>query len=383
MDYGDGKVDSWRNGFITSYKAMEVDTQLQGLKSAPLKLNQYIIYFDANKDDVATWDKLMIQMFGYTSSITKPIRTTNNWIIFSSYDNKASATQEMEILNQRIFKNSKEYKLQLFDNKENKVFSNAIALLASQLKELEAIMLEHNKIELEKTKQQLEDNQKVAVIYVNNDGKIIERRKPPIMEKAEVEPKAKETPTKVITVPRSVAEKTKEPSVQTKNSVLYVQAKKKSNTIVFSKPMFDLSYKVRNAEDEEVFEINKENDEGWCQIKDRNEYVAFHTLSTIDEKKYLSIKKQQESKKVVAPSSEKSLGSFTITQDKAYSYKITNYINTKSTYSLEEIEPSVLVDNPFTDLKYSKIINDADGGKYIKLLNKPQFFSFEDIVLGK
>lgn len=386
MEYGDGKVDAWRDGFITSYKAMEVDTQLQGLKSSPLKLNQYIVYFDANKDDVATWDKLMIQMFGYTSSITKPIRTTNNWIIFSSYDNKASAIQEMETLNQKIFKNSKEYKLQLFDNKENKVFSNAIALLATQLKELEAIMLEHNKLELEKAKQQLEDNQKVAVIYVDKDGKIVERRKPPIIEKAK---ESAYSSNAYPVVEKTKEKSTQEDSVQAKKTTLYAQARKKSSTIIFSKPMFDLTYKVRNSQEEEAFEIYKENADGWCQIKDKNEYVALHTLTVIDEKKYQAIKKQQESKKVAVPTttptstSEKALGSFTITQDKAYSYRITNYINTKSTYSLEEIEPSVLVDNPFTDLKYSKIINDADGGKYIKLLNKPQFFSFEDIVLGK
>lgn len=374
MDYGDSKVDAWREGFITSYKAMEVDTQIQGLKSTPLKLNQYIIYFDANKEDVATWDKLMIQMFGYTSSITKPIRTTNNWIIFSSYDNKASAVQEMEVLNQKIFKNSKEYKLQLFDNKENRVFSNAIALLASQLKELEAIMLEHNKIELEKEKQKLEENQKVAVIYVNNDGKIIERRKPPVIEKEE--PKVKEVPQRTVTTAKPVVT----------NTILYAQARKKNSTIIFSKPMFDLTYKVRNSQEEEAFELNKENADGWCQIKDKNEYVALHTLSIIDEKKYLSLKKQQEAKKTASSTgsaSEKAIGSFTITQDKVYIYKIKNYSGAKTTYALEDIEPTTLINNPFKDLKYSKIVKDSEGGQYIKVLNEPQFFSFDDITMVK
>jgi len=388
MDYGDSKVDAWRDGFITSYKAMEVDTQIQGLKSSPLKLNQYIIYFDANKEDVATWDKLMIQMFGYTSSVTKPIRTTNNWVIFSSYDNKASAVQEMEVLNQKIFKNSKEYKLQLFDNKEGRVFSNAIALLASHLKELEAIMLEHNKIELEKEKQKLEENQKVAVIYVNSDGKIIERRKPPIIEKT---PDAMQSKAKEVVAPKNM-KMTKKTSAEdttkegSKKTILYAQARKNGNTIVFSKPMFDLTYKVRNAEDNELFEIYEENTNGWSQIKDKNEYVAFHTLSIMDKKKFLSLKKQgvkREEKKPLANSnhSEKAVGSFTITRDKTYSYKITNYSPSKSSYALEEIEAGALVNNPFTDLKYSKIVTDSEGGKYIKLLNKQQFFSFEDVAL--
>lgn len=324
---GDAKADAWRNGFITAYKAMEVDTQVQGLKSSPLKLNQYIIYFDANKEDVATWDKLMIQMFGYTSSITKPIRTTNNWIIFSSYDNKASAAQELEILNQKIFKNSKEYKLQLFDNKEGRVFTNAIALLASQLKELEAIMLEHNKLELEKAKQNLEDNQKVAVIYIDpTTGKIVERRKPPTLEKAPAVTTAVAPSISQISQP-PVTERTKEAT--TKATVAPVPTTKKQ---------------------------------------------------------------QPETKKVEKPApapitknttNEKPIGSFTITQDKVYAYKIKTYSANKSNYALEEIEPDSMIDNPFTDLKYSRIITDQEGGKYVKVLNKQQFISFEDIVVAK
>ena len=77
---------SWRDGFITAYKAMQVETKLQGLDNRIIPVEKYIIYFDASKDDVSTWDTLMVQMFGYSSSIYKPIRTTNNLLIFGLID---------------------------------------------------------------------------------------------------------------------------------------------------------------------------------------------------------------------------------------------------------------------------------------------------------
>lgn len=169
-------AEDWRNGFITAYKAMKAETQLQGIDERIIPVKKYIIYFNANKDDVSDWDKLMVQMFGYSSSIYKPIRTKNNFLIFGSYDNKATAYQELDMLNDKIFNNSKKFTLEIMEHDEKKVFKADKALLASELKGLEKLLIEHNKILLEKKKRELEENQKVAIIYVDkNTGKVVNK----------------------------------------------------------------------------------------------------------------------------------------------------------------------------------------------------------------
>ena len=171
----DIQAQNWRDGFVTAYKAMQMETKLQGLDSnKPFKDKKYVIYFDASKDNISDWDTLMVQMFGYSSSIYKPIRTTNNWIIFGSFNRKATATQELNSLNEKLFKNSDKYHLQLFDNSEGRKFYKGKALLYANIKDLEQKVKEKNKKKLEeyiaKKKKELEANQKVEIVYVDKDN---------------------------------------------------------------------------------------------------------------------------------------------------------------------------------------------------------------------
>ena len=49
MEYEDSNLASWRDGFITAYKALKLDTKLQGVQSKPIPTEKYIIYFDYTK----------------------------------------------------------------------------------------------------------------------------------------------------------------------------------------------------------------------------------------------------------------------------------------------------------------------------------------------
>ena len=250
----DARLDAWRNGFVTAYKAMKVDTKIQGIENREIKTEKYIIYFDANSDDIATWDKLMVQMFGYSSSIHKPIRTTNNWIIFDSYEDKATAKQELELLNNRIFKNSKKYKLSLFENKENKKFFNDKALLTSDLNDLKNLLKIIEKSKLEKIKNELEENQKVALVYVDNKtGEIISDIKK-FRKNKRSKPKVKKPTEKVAQAKKVDLRKVTEAKQSFKKSLGYVKLKPRKEVIVFSKPSFDLKSKVRNSKKHEIFD---------------------------------------------------------------------------------------------------------------------------------
>lgn len=168
IEYQNNKSAIWRDGFITAYKAMSKDSEIQGLLGKPIKTNRYIIYFDTNRNDIAQWDKLMLVMFGYTSSVYDPIRAKNGWIIFASFDDKATAKQELQDLNNKIFANTKNLSLKLYDNKNHRVFYTAKTLLAKDIKDLEQILKNNYKKKLQIAKKRLQQNQKVAVIIVNN-----------------------------------------------------------------------------------------------------------------------------------------------------------------------------------------------------------------------
>ncbi len=157
----------WQNGFITAFKAMQVETKLQGINNHIIPTKKYIIYFNANKNKVSVWDSLMVQMFGYTSSIFKPVRTTTGWLIFGSFNGKATAYQELNMLNAKMFKNAKGHELKIFINKNHQKFYADKALLSSEIEGLEHTLKQNNKKVLAREKQSLRNNQKIAIVYVN------------------------------------------------------------------------------------------------------------------------------------------------------------------------------------------------------------------------
>jgi len=164
-------ADAWRNGFITAYKAMKADSNIQGLLEQEISTKRWIVYYDATSDELAEWDKLMVQMLGYTTSIYNPVRTTESWIIFASFDSYGTAKQEADMMNQKIFKGQPKG-LEIFDNHSNKrVFKAAKTLLAEDISHLKEILQKEAEIELAKAveakKLELEKNQKVAVVYVD------------------------------------------------------------------------------------------------------------------------------------------------------------------------------------------------------------------------
>jgi hypothetical protein len=161
---------AWKNGFITAYKALKEDGRIQGLNKEKIPVKQFIVYFDATDKKLAEWDKLMIQMMGYTTSIHDPIRTTDNWIIFASFDSYGMAKQEMDMLNERLFE-KQENKLKLFENTQNRVFLADRTLLTEDIKHLKEILDKQSAIKLtnsiNKKNKEIADNQQVAIVYID------------------------------------------------------------------------------------------------------------------------------------------------------------------------------------------------------------------------
>lgn len=388
-------LDVWRDGFITAYKALKVDTSTQGTTSKAINTEDYIIYFDASTQDISDWDKLMVQMFGYSSSINKPIRTVENFIIFDSYNNKATALQEMENLNSKIFKNSEKYKLKIFDNTVAKrKFYNDRALLINELKDLEALLKKVNEIKLTQKEKELEENQKVALVYVdNNTNKVL----PNQTYKRKVVTETLPEPIKLgVNTPEQ-----KTPNVE--NKIFYAQAIK--NAIVFSKPAYDTKSKLYTVDAGKVFEFEQKNENGWYKVKDKNEYVAGYLFKEITKKKY---EKEYSSSNVVSISSSSSTTEettidtsnivsknpkkespkidltnkiatnttpeikdkfFTLIEKEAIVYKLDNVTGESTNYPVSSFIPVKTLQNNYEKVSYTDIIKDTDGNQYVKLKN--------------
>jgi hypothetical protein len=204
------EAKAWKDGFITAYKALKADSKIQGLKNEIIPLDKYIVYFDVSDKNMAQWDKLMIQMMGYTTSIHDPIRTTNDWIIFASFDNYGTAKQEMEMLNSRLFSNQKA-KLQLFENNEEKTFLASKTLLSEDIKHLKEIMEKQSSLklskEINKKNKELDDNQKVAIVYIdkNTNKEIKAAEAKPFIEQPQNKTTATQTNTPVKKEPKKEA----------------------------------------------------------------------------------------------------------------------------------------------------------------------------------
>ncbi|MDD5373304.1 MAG: hypothetical protein PHO62_07770 [Sulfurimonas sp.] len=405
VEYGDEKMDSWRAGFITAYKAMEVDTQQQGLESKPVDVKRYIVYFDAKGDDIAIWDKLMVQMFGYSASVHKPIRTTKDWIIFASSDNKATAMQEMEILNDKIFKNSKKYKLQFFDNDKNEIFYNDKALLTSQLKELEGLLKAKADRALEAKQKELEGNQKVALVYVDkNSGEMIENQTKEVVTPF-VTPVVEARETRVAPLPsHKIERKTEEKTnttkeIETKKAAVsdktvfegyegYVK-QKGDNIMFFSRPVFDGKYKVKTALKGEIIAVESKNGGGWYKVKDENLYIAGHLImpaskADFEKKSDGNSDKPKKIASSLTPMVERDLGGFTITVDSAVMYKLKGELKSgTSRYPVEDFEFLRVVENDYKTTRYSAIIEDRDASKYIKVLGENRFVAYSNVLLTK
>lgn len=408
------KMDNWRSGFITAYKAMEVDTQHQGLESKKIDTKRYIIYFDANGDEIAIWDKLMVQMFGYSASIHKPVRTTNGWIIFTSYDDKATALQEFDILNEKIFKNSKRYKLEFFDNEKGEVFHNDTALLTSQLADLRELMEIASKQKLKEKEKELEANQKVALIYVDKDSKeIIEPKKEVVAPF--VEPIVRTTvidssPKKAATAVERVAVKNtvyNEESEGAKKAEFaphdgFVK-QKKDDIIFFSSTVFDAKHKVKTGVKGEIVAVESKNGLGWYKVKGEDLYIAAHlcvaaSKSDFDKFQKNGTAEKSESEKVVKtkvkvetkmrtevvsqPQVEVAIGSFSITTDSVVLYKLKSGFNLgKSKYPSADFDFEKVMDNDYKKIEYSALVEDSNGGKYVKLVGQNLFVPDSNIFL--
>lgn len=396
IEYNDEKLDSWRSGFITAYKAMEVDTQQQGLESKKMVTNKYIIYFDANGDDIAIWDKLMVQMFGYSASVHKPIRTTKDWIIFTSYDNKATALQELDILNKKIFKNSKRYKLQFFDNEKNEVFYNDKALLTSQLVELKELLKIAEGQKLKEKERELEENQKVALIYVNkatgevvdmdkgDSGSVVPFVEPIVQSIRKVQPPVEKPQATVI-----------DTVVVEKDRTLFVEhdgyvKQKQDDILLFSRPVFDGKYKVKTAKKGEVFRVESKNGRNWLKVKDSELYIAGHLVVNASENDYENFSKQQKKikqevkEKKKEKEKEKAVGNFTITADSIVLYKLKSAFGLEKTkYPLDDFVFLEVLNNDYRKYQYSAVVEDSDGIKYVKLLNENIFMPYNSLFLIK
>ncbi|OGS70820.1 MAG: hypothetical protein A3F91_09915 [Flavobacteria bacterium RIFCSPLOWO2_12_FULL_35_11] len=383
MEYKDDKMDSWRDGFITAYKAMEVDVSMQGLESKKIDTKKYIIYFDANGEDIADWDRLMVQMFGYSSSVHKPVRTVDNWIIFNSYDNKATALQETVIMNERIFKNSKKYKLQVYENKDNRVFLNDKALFSSQLKELEELFKVVEKQKIEEKQKDLEDNQKVAIVYVDSaTGAILKDGAKYKVSTNVPTPTVDEVKSAINSEKKVEETKIAEEKHIFKKIEKYVKAKAGSEVFVFRNTVFDSKNKVRNGGTGEVYEIEAENSLGWYKIKDRGEYIPSHQTHITGEKDFLTYKNKmkkveklvvREEPKESKEPKEKSLGEFTISDDDVILYLLPNFKAKTDTYLVEDFKIEKVMKNTYTKFKYSHIVKDKDGAVYYKIFGENRF----------
>ena len=364
---------SWRNGFITAYKAMEVETKLQGIDNKPIHTKKYVIYFDANKDNISDWDSLMVQMFGYSSSIYKPIRAKNKWLIFGSYDNKATAYQELRMLNNKIFKNSEKYKLQIFVNKNNKVFLTDNAILTNEIKGLKKILLKQNAKILsqkkKKLKTELEKNQKVAIVYLDKEGN-------------QVKNVVAKKPVKKI---KNLHKKGKIYKIKRTNSKLYL------------KPIEKEQYYLKTMKVGDRIRIVDIKD-GWG-LTSKNHYIPMScfkkpvakTKKAIVKMKKPSVKnspvvksnsvvKAQSEKKVLTP--EEPLNGYIDTDLMSLNlYKIKNepFIYNKKVYK-KFIKDGTYKNNFVDVLAYSYKVEDENGNVFYKIYKKDFFLKKIDKI---
>lgn len=427
MDYGNDMYSAWRNGFITGYKAVKTDAEVQGIHNNVIQTKKNIIYFDASGDDIAEWDYLMVQMFGYTNSVNQPIRTENNWIIFDSYDNKATATQEMEMLNEKIFKDSEKYKLKLFENDKNRVFYNSSALLLKELKDFQTLLERINKQELEEKKRDLEENQKVLVVYVDPDGKIIEDKNVKGANRINSNDKKFIVDTK----------QSKNPvvnNVEFTPVVKYAKSYLNSAVPIFSKPRYDKAIKIGELSKNEVVELESRNGYNWYKIKGKNSYVGGHLLNFVDKKEYAnsnneitkrinrvvdeasksnvivetnfannkvtqidktptykSSKKSEENEitkvdekiipDVVQPSPEPKIITFMYKPKDVALYELkVEFINNK-TYNSSDFKYKAMFSNDYENRSYKDTIKNEFGVEYIKLLNENVYVEKSEIII--
>lgn len=399
MSYEDDSAKVWRDGFITGFKAIKTDAKVQGLTSQKIATKKYIIYFNANSEDIAEWDKLMVQMYGYTSSITQPIRTTSDWIIFNSFDNKATAIQELEMLNDKIFKGSEKYSLKLYENKMNKVFYNSTALLTKELVGLKKLLKDMNRMKLDKKKKELEENQKVMIVYVDkNTNKIIENYKSTEDYKPR-KPKAK------------IKKETRKMNTKTARKELksnYVRSYGNSPVAVFSRAIYNKKYKLREIAAHEVFEVESKDGYGWFKLKGEKAYVASHVVKYTNKVKKTKKKivattnairnaidnksvavKRKDKKKTVNPKTPKivvnkkpSTKEFIFKGDTVLLYKLnTSFKSNKKVYSIGDFSFSKNMNNDYENRKFRYVVKNSDGFSYVKLLNQNLYVDFDDIVL--
>lgn len=395
MDFEGTKVETWRNGFIVAYKAMEVDTKTQGLENKEIPTRRYVIYFDARGDDIATWDKLMVQMFGYSSSVHKPVRTTGDLIIFESYDNKATALQELDILNDKIFKNSKKYRLQMMDNKEAKRFYSDKALLAENLTDLRKLFKEIERLKINDKSRELEENQKVAVVYVNNEtGEIIDdvdQFKADIVDDVRKRQKREKLQLSDLEIRRE--------KVKFKPLVGLYKPKKDQDVAVFSVPERAPSKKIRDAISGEVFVVEAADGYGWYKVKGKEEYVAGYLVTKATEpdlkafqNKFTRIKNLAKEKEHPVhlnentneqpkPAPEEAVGEFMLVDDEAVEYRLKGFDPKTETYPIADFKVGKLMKNDYQKYSFSKIVKDSDGMQYLKIYGKNVFIPRDNLYI--
>lgn len=411
IDYDDKNLNTWRDGFITAFKAMQIDTKVQGIKSNLINTKKYLIYFDASGEDIATWDKLMVQMFGYTSSVHKPVRTTNNWIIFNSYDNKATAMQELKMLNDKIFKNSKIYKLQLKDISllKTKLY-NSKALLMDELQDLEDLLRKITDLKIKKEVKSLHDNQKIAIVYVDEKSgelidKSIKQTKKEIVNDASNEQIKKEV-SKVV------------------KSVKIIDSKNKIT--IFSTPQNKIKNKIGVIKnDDQVFEVYSKDKFGWCKLKGRDGYISSFLIKNVSKSQKISNfnefvdieveevdssdipqndlnskaktvvdKKVTQNDNVDINNNDdnnntqtevednKFIGKFQILDEEAVFYKLDDIFKSDvEVYSSNDFIYSSTFINDFENHKYSYIVADSDGIKYVKFLDEDVYIELDSVKL--
>lgn len=383
---------SWRNGFITAYKAMEVESKLQGLGNKPIDVKKYVIYFDANKENISNWDALMVQMFGYSSSIYKPIRTTNNWLIFGSYNNRATAYQELHMLNNKIFKNSEKYRLKIFENNKNKKFITDSAILTNEIQGLKKILKQKNKriLTQEKLKLQrkLKENQKVAIVYVDKNSNQIKNNILPLkIKKTNTKSKIINKKGFVYKIKRKNAKIYSKPIAKNKYffktlkigdrvRIVSIEDKwgftSKNHYILMSYFLKPMSKVIKKVEDNTTKHITKAT-------------IVKHIKKPIIKKKEIkkSKIKSVQSKKLIAP--EEPLNGYIDTaliNFDLYKIKDEPFVYTKKLYK-KFVKDGIYYNN-FTDvIAYSYKVSDDDGNIYYKIYKKNTFVKKSSELLFK
>ncbi len=398
MEYEDSNLASWRDGFITAYKALKLDTKLQGVQSKPIPTEKYIIYFDANKSDISDWDKVMVQMFGYSLSLNKPIRSIDGFIIFDSFDNKATAIQELELLNKKLFKGSEKYSLTLLENTNNKVFYSDTAILMTELDGLKKLLENVNKIELNNKKKELENNQKVALVYVDEKTDKILNINEDIVETD------LKTNKKTIVTSKDLPKNKKGFTAKS-----FFGTPLKESISVYKKPVAAAVNKTHEIFKDEVVEFDGLNGQGWYKLKNEEAYIPKQFIKIIPapknnttslkniENKIADKTKAKAETPIITKNSSISQEAvenkdskikeisqqFIITEDQVIIYKLKNFTPEKNIYGLDDFSIEKTIKNDGSRKEYSHIVTDIDGNKFIKLKNQNAFIDLKNAHLIK